>query len=106
MAVKEQEKKVYQNVIDKLLILLKACPDVVKKGIGANAFAEDLIQSCFKLQAYDPDVVGAVNSFFPFISVCPQVFNSEIGIKAFLDELSKAALNFEKIIKKPERPDK
>jgi len=107
MAIKENEEtKVYQNAIDRLLELLTACPQVVKKDMGADAFAQDLIQSCFEFQAYDPDTVRAINSFFPFISVCPQVFNSEIGIKTFIDELSKAALKFDKIIKRPERAGK
>jgi len=95
-----QETKIYANTVSWLLKLLTACPQVVKKGIGAEAFVKELNNSGLEFEKNPPEIYGAIDSFLPFISVCPQIFNPEIGIKTYLDELSKAAVQYEKIIKK------
>jgi hypothetical protein len=97
----EQEAKISKNTESWLLTLITACPQIVKKGIGAKAFAEELINFGLEFDKYPPEVLGAIKTFLPFISICPQIFNSEIGIKEYMDELSKAAVIFEKSLKKP-----
>ena len=95
-----QETKILGNTVSWMLTLLKACPQVVKKGIGAEEFVNELNNSGLEFEKNPPEVYGAIQSFLPFISACPQIFNPEIGIKAFLEELSKAAVKYEMIIKK------
>jgi len=96
-----EETKIYANTVGWLLRILTACPQVVKKGIGAEEFAKELINSCLELDTYFSDYFGAMNSFLPFVEVCPQIYNPETGIKTYLEELGKAAIMFEKKIKQP-----
>jgi len=95
-----QENKILKNTESWLLMLLTACPQVVKKGIGAEEFVKELNNSGLEFEKNPPEVYGAIKSFLSFVTVCPQIFNPEIGIKAFLEELSKAAVKYEMIIKK------
>jgi len=97
-----EEKKILGNTRTWLLRLLTACPQVVKKGIGAKSFAEELINSGLELEKHSSDFFGAVDSFLPFITIRPQIFEPEIGIKAFIDELNKAAVTFNKSVKQPD----
>jgi len=95
----EQETKVCKNTIGWLLRLLTACPQVIKKGVGAEEFAKELISACLELETYSSDFFGTMDLLLSFVSICPQIFNPEIGIKTFLNELNKAALIFNKSIK-------
>jgi len=99
MTKEQEETKLNANTISWLLTLLKTCPQVVKKGMGAEEFVKELIEAGLELRTYSSEFFGAIKSFLPFIEVCPQVFEPGIGIKTFLNELKKVAVTFDKSVK-------
>jgi len=95
-----QETKIREKTVEWLLKVIKVCPQVAKEGIGAEAFAEELIKSGQEFDKHFPETSGAIKLFLPFIEVCPQILNPKIGIKVFFEELCKAAVIFDMHIKK------
>lgn len=84
-----------------LEVLITACPQIVRQGIGAEAFVEDLRKAAIKFTAYPSEAVGAMQDLLPYIAACPQIFSQGIGVEAFADELSRAAAAFAAYTQEP-----
>ena len=90
----EQEQKITSNfaelALGRLLPFLKACPHVVKPGIGAETFIKELFEAVEILKVGEPMNMYKAHELLPFIATCPQIFQPEIGLKTFTEDLIKA----------------
>ena len=80
--------------MDRLLPFFQICPQIVKQGIGTEAFVEDLNKACNEISEYffGPEHnEWDMDTLLMFLKACPQVVQPGIGAQAFAEELIKAS---------------
>jgi hypothetical protein len=95
-----EEQKLGNNVklqkwaADRLLMFIKVCPHILKSGMGAELFVEELNEAATKLNDEYKEIAGPMIDLLSFIRICPNIFKAEIGLEEFVKDLAKATSKF------------